>query len=483
MPGFNLSERGIGSGREGDAGAHAGDGYRANVFESLNNANGEPKSGYAGVETIGESSGGILFAGSGAGVGRPDIFVTKVRAGSHTVMDMESKPSVASWMGNACIDDTITGRVDFYASTPTAPVCGESGTSGNTTVGANASGKVFEPNSMAGTIQGPWTPEHRTGPRTGAESSTLPDKTLEKMLGQMAEVQSTGSHRQAGYGTSDIKGAAPSLVASVGAVVTPATRSGDKTAEVTIDNNENRQFASSNGINANAGPFTVLGDQESSLNQFLQGQAGQGKSWSAIASKEQTSTAHDGRVSSTGNDMSSETLLLDGQMLISALRDRATEEGTAVKDPVGTAKSFQSAIVNQVVRNAAVTLKNGQSEFRVNLQPEHLGSLQVRVITELNQVTVRIIAESALVKEALDNNMDLLRASLESQGLDVDKLEVTVSHDRPQQREQKETASGFADLLEENEDEMVETKKEGSVSPWMTAAHDQLGSNRISCFA
>jgi flagellar hook-length control protein FliK len=51
----------------------------------------------------------------------------------------------------------------------------------------------------------------------------------------------------------------------------------------------------------------------------------------------------------------------------------------------------------------------------------------MHVISENQQVAVRILVEHGFVKDMIESNLDQLKAAMQQQGLEVDKLEVRVS--------------------------------------------------------
>lgn len=71
-----------------------------------------------------------------------------------------------------------------------------------------------------------------------------------------------------------------------------------------------------------------------------------------------------------------------------------------------------------------VNLK-GVSEARISLYPEHLGQVDVRITMQNGQLTAQFMTEHAFAKESLEQQMAQLRSALQSQGLQVSKLEVT----------------------------------------------------------
>jgi flagellar hook-length control protein FliK len=75
---------------------------------------------------------------------------------------------------------------------------------------------------------------------------------------------------------------------------------------------------------------------------------------------------------------------------------------------------------------------NGMSEAIIQLFPEELGQVDVRITMHNGQLTALFHADNANAKDALDNQMAQLRLALQAQGLSVDKLEVTSSQSAAQ---------------------------------------------------
>ncbi|MGD9135720.1 MAG: flagellar hook-length control protein FliK [Desulfobacterales bacterium] len=94
--------------------------------------------------------------------------------------------------------------------------------------------------------------------------------------------------------------------------------------------------------------------------------------------------------------------------------------------------------LDQIVRKAAIYMRNGQHEAKIELKPEYLGHIRMQVTTENHQVTVKILTEFGFVKEMVENNIFQLKADLQQQGLQVDKLEVAVSSDSDEHEHSQE---------------------------------------------
>ena len=90
---------------------------------------------------------------------------------------------------------------------------------------------------------------------------------------------------------------------------------------------------------------------------------------------------------------------------------------------------LRNQTMDQIIRKAAIHLRNGQHEAIIDLKSDFLGHIRMQVIFENQQVAVRILVEHAIVKDMIENNLHQLKADLQQHGLEVDKLEVTVSCD------------------------------------------------------
>jgi hypothetical protein len=101
----------------------------------------------------------------------------------------------------------------------------------------------------------------------------------------------------------------------------------------------------------------------------------------------------------------------------------------AAQSPEGGQRSLMSQTLNQIVQKAVLSLANGQHEVQIDLKPEFLGHIRMQIVTESQQVAVRIVAELPFVKDMLESNLNQLKTELQAQGLEVDELEVSVAHD------------------------------------------------------
>ncbi len=119
--------------------------------------------------------------------------------------------------------------------------------------------------------------------------------------------------------------------------------------------------------------------------------------------------------------------------------ERAFEAGAAGRDKEAAGAS-RAGVFDQIVQRAVLQVKNEQSEIKIDLKPEFLGNVRMQIVSENQQVSVRILTEAPAVRDMIETGLQQLRSELQSQGLQVDRLEVAVSDDYREPRRRQEKA-------------------------------------------
>ncbi len=119
--------------------------------------------------------------------------------------------------------------------------------------------------------------------------------------------------------------------------------------------------------------------------------------------------------------------------------ERTLEAGAAAGKDKEAAGAARTGVFDQIVQRAVLQVKNEQSEIKIDLKPEFLGNVRMQIVTENQQVSVRILTEAPAVRDMIETGLQQLRSELQSQGLQVDRLEVSVSEDyrEPRRRQGK----------------------------------------------
>lgn len=89
------------------------------------------------------------------------------------------------------------------------------------------------------------------------------------------------------------------------------------------------------------------------------------------------------------------------------------------------ADEFAETMTGLLVSKLQLSAQDGVSEAKLKLFPEQLGQVDVKITVQNGLLTALFHADSAMAKEILDNQLTQLRQALQSQGLNVDKLEVS----------------------------------------------------------
>jgi flagellar hook-length control protein FliK len=92
-----------------------------------------------------------------------------------------------------------------------------------------------------------------------------------------------------------------------------------------------------------------------------------------------------------------------------------------------TAQRFVQDMSQFVMKNFKVDALKGFSEARLTLSPENLGQVNVKLTMHNGQLVAHFAAQTLLGKEMLEGQLSQLKLSLQGQGLQVERLEVTQS--------------------------------------------------------
>lgn len=82
--------------------------------------------------------------------------------------------------------------------------------------------------------------------------------------------------------------------------------------------------------------------------------------------------------------------------------------------------------MEQMIKKLDVMVKENQSQMKIILKPEFLGRMTIKLAMENGLVTARFMAENYQVKQLLEASLPQLRASLESNGIRLDRAEVNL---------------------------------------------------------
>ena len=163
-----------------------------------------------------------------------------------------------------------------------------------------------------------------------------------------------------------------------------------------------------------------------------------------MSAKEATESNMADNGSRGGADMEGDTLGFGETRSIGTVKVGSTI-GSRVDDPGSFSRMFRETMNPEIVRQSTFVLKgNQQGEIRLNLRPEHLGNVRVRLEIVENRITGRIIVDSALVRETVEQNLDDLARAFREQGYESASLDVSVSGNGENRAGERELADQAA---------------------------------------
>jgi flagellar hook-length control protein FliK len=101
----------------------------------------------------------------------------------------------------------------------------------------------------------------------------------------------------------------------------------------------------------------------------------------------------------------------------------------AGQDGEGTSTNAQD-----LVRHAQMLVKNGGGEMKMQLKPEGVGDVTLKVAVKDGQVQIQMMTETDSAKRVLESNLDDLKTSLAQHKLHVDAVKIEVGGDMAKQR-------------------------------------------------
>jgi flagellar hook-length control protein FliK len=107
-------------------------------------------------------------------------------------------------------------------------------------------------------------------------------------------------------------------------------------------------------------------------------------------------------------------------------------------------------IANQILDRIKLSVSSNQASMELQLNPEHLGKVNLTVQSKNGIMTAQFIVQNELSKEAIESQLHVLRETLNAQGVKVEAIEVTVS------------AYAFDQNTEQNAGNQQETEKSNS---------------------
>jgi flagellar hook-length control protein FliK len=143
-------------------------------------------------------------------------------------------------------------------------------------------------------------------------------------------------------------------------------------------------------------------------------------------------------------------------------------------------KGLQTDVVRQIVQRMTLRGDGRLSQMNIKLKPEFLGNMHMEVMTENQQVSIRMTAENHKVREMVEQNIHLLKLEMQQHGLQVQKIDVFVSQDQDAWKNgQPQTAFRQSQDREHHQGGQREERQEGAAETAAATLMDSSGAARL----
>ncbi|OMD40390.1 flagellar hook-length control protein FliK [Paenibacillus odorifer] len=198
------------------------------------------------------------------------------------------------------------------------------------------------------------------------------------------------------------------------------TESNDKTVDKTIQNLSNR--AGEAAVSKNEGVLTST---------VTSGTIHDPEAEPANTPVMKSSTAGETKLVESAQDSTSGTSTIEGDHEVVTAGQLALRGGITapLKAEVPVAPvpvhQFAQEMTGFITGKLEIVQKGGVAEATISLFPENLGQVDVKITMQNGHLVAQFMTEHSGAKDMLEQQMNQLRAALQSQGLQVEKLEVT----------------------------------------------------------
>ncbi len=97
-------------------------------------------------------------------------------------------------------------------------------------------------------------------------------------------------------------------------------------------------------------------------------------------------------------------------------------------EPIPEARAMElQQIADQILERIRVVVKPEQTSMEMVLNPEHLGKVNLTVVSKDGTMTASFKVHNELAREAIESQLQVLKETLNAQGIKVEAIEVTVS--------------------------------------------------------
>ncbi|MGM0370142.1 MAG: flagellar hook-length control protein FliK [Bacillota bacterium] len=121
---------------------------------------------------------------------------------------------------------------------------------------------------------------------------------------------------------------------------------------------------------------------------------------------------------------------------------QTTSQSISQKSTATKTVDFQNILKQMNNKLDFSAMKQGK-KITMQLEPEFLGKMQIKIGVEDGSVTAKILAESNQIKDLLSGDLAKLKSNLEQKGIEIDQFDVSVGYQEGELEEQNNSQQDF----------------------------------------
>lgn len=102
----------------------------------------------------------------------------------------------------------------------------------------------------------------------------------------------------------------------------------------------------------------------------------------------------------------------------------AVQTTTQISEPARLAEAPKNEVITQVANQIDQMVKTNRSSVRLQLYPEELGHIDLRIVTTKDGISVTMLTEKASTQQVLKSDMDVLKQNIEQAGIQLTNLNI-----------------------------------------------------------
>lgn len=226
---------------------------------------------------------------------------------------------------------------------------------------------------------------------------------------------------------------APTAMALEASKEVPADAGGDTALDKSLDSNSKIESTSTKAADLSSALQAALGASvaASSNSADASNSGGSNSGSQSETPKLREFGSIESALASAGFSVPTNTTASATPLMAGTSTSLANALATGLANQSGDASS---ANAQDIIRNAQILMKNGGGEMKMQLKPEGVGDVTLKVAVKDGQVGIQMVTENDSAKKALESGLEDLKTSLAQHKLHVDAVKIEVGTEMAKQR-------------------------------------------------